>query len=154
MKRIKLLAPALFLYLLCACAARETKPAVTLFVPNDDATSFVEQSASLSGDSAQAVVDALCEAGALPEGVEVLSCSLEGKGQDARLSLDLSAAFSEAMQTAGSAGEAMTLGSLANTMLVYYDAQTLSLTCEGEPLATGHNIYDEPLVFYVPDTAS
>ncbi len=154
MKRINLLAPVLLLALLCACAAREAKPEITLFLPNDDATGFVEQTVNLSADSAQAVVDALCAAGALPEGVEVRSCSLEGTGQDALLSLDLSAAFAEAMQTAGSTGEAMTLGSLANTMLVYYDAQTLSLTCEGAPLATGHNVYDEPLAFYVPETVS
>lgn len=153
MKRINLLAPALFLALLCACAAREAKPAVTLFLPNDDATGFVEQSATLGGDSAQAVVDALCEAGALSGDIEVLSCSLDGTGQDAQLSLDLSAAFGEAMQSAGNAGEAMTLGSLTNTMLAYFDAQTLLLTCEGEPLATGHNVYDEPLRFVFPETA-
>jgi len=153
MKRINLLlAPALVLLtLLCACGAREQKPAVTLFLPNDDATGFVEQSAALDGDSAQAVVDALSEAGALPGGVEVLSCSLNGTGQDAQLSLDLSAAFGEAMQSAGSAGETMALGSLTNTMLAYFDAQTLLLTCEGEPLATGHNVYDEPLRFVFPE---
>jgi len=154
MKRIKLFVPALLLALLCACAAREAKPTVTLFLPNDDATGFAEQDAALSGDSAQAVVDALYEAGALPEGVEVLSCSLNGTGQDAQLSLDLSAAFGEAMQSAGSAGETMALGSLTNTLLVYYDAQTLLLTCEGEPLSTGHNVYDGPLHFFVSETAA
>ena len=77
----------------------------------------------------------------------------EGEGDDATVSytpcdsqilLDVFQAFGDAAASTGTAGETMLLGSLVNTMLTYYNAETLTLTVDGAVLETGHNVYDTP----------
>ena len=106
-------------------------------------------------------MDALIAHDALPEGVTVNDFRMEdngtetteGEGDDASVSytpgdsqifLDVSQAFGDAASTPGTAGETMLLGSLVNTMLTYYNAETLTLTVDGAVLETGHNVYDTP----------
>ena len=38
----------------------------------------------------------------------------------------------------------MLLAALVDTFLDYYDAQSLTLTADGEAIETGHAVYDEP----------
>ena len=38
----------------------------------------------------------------------------------------------------------MILASLVNTLWAYYEPAELVLTVDGDPLETGHNIYDQP----------
>ena len=39
----------------------------------------------------------------------------------------------------------MLVGSVVNSFLSAYGAETVTLTCDGAVLETGHTIYDEPL---------
>ena len=52
------------------------------------------------------------------------------------------------MQGSGTAGEYLTMGSVVNTFLTAFDAETMTLTVNGKPLETGHDIYDYDLGFY------
>ncbi len=119
---------------------------VNLYLPNEDGTGFDEVPAVLPPDGllSQAVLDALQEAGALPKGIHVVR--LEQSGQD--LTLDVNAALVKALAGMGSTEEYMILGSLVNSLLGAYGAETLRLTAGGEPLETGHDRYDEPLAFF------
>ncbi len=133
---------------------------VTLYLPNGDATGFdtVEETVEASP---QGIVDALIAHGTLPEGVTVDAFLLTGDGVETQegdivsyepgelsIDLDLSEEFLPAVAETGTAGESMVLGSLVNTMLTAYSAQTLTLTCGGEVVETGHAVYDEPLTFF------
>ena len=40
------------------------------------------------------------------------------------------------------------MGSVVNTLLAAYAAQSVCISCEGEIMETGHSIYDFPLSFY------
>ena len=40
------------------------------------------------------------------------------------------------------------VGATVNTMLTAYNAQTLTLTCGGKVVETGHAVYDEPMTFF------
>ena len=132
----------------------------TLYLPNDNADGFETVTETVQANP-QGLVDALITHDALPEGVTVNDFRMEdngtetteGEGDDASVSytpgdsqifLDVSQAFGDAASTTGTAGETMLLGSLVNTMLTYYNAETLTLTVDGAVLETGHNVYDTP----------
>ena len=133
---------------------------VTLYLPNDNADGFdtVEETVEASP---QGIVDALIAHGVLPEGVtvdafETMSDGVETQEGDVvsyevgelSITLDLSEEFLSAVTGTGTAGETMVMGSLVNTMLAAYNAQTLTLTCGGEVVETGHAVYDEPMTFF------
>ena len=131
---------------------------VTLYLPNDNADGFETVTETVQANP-QGIVDALIAHDALPEGVTVNDFRMENNGTettegddaivsytpgDSQIFLDVSQAFGDAAATTGTAGETMLLGSLVNTMLTYYNAETLTLTVDGAVLETGHNVYDTP----------
>ena len=133
---------------------------VTLYLPNESADGFEEKTETVEA-SPQGIVDALIAQGALPEGVVVNSFRTESNGTESQegevvsyqvgdtltIRLDLSEEFSTGINSLGTSGEGMMLGSLVNTMLTAYHADALELTCNGAVLETGHNVYDAPISF-------
>ncbi len=117
---------------------------VTLYLPNENADGMVEENAKIevtdSAGKVEDMVQALVSSGALPEGTETLAVNWK----DDCLSVDLNQAFADGIQNSGTAGETMILASLVNTLWAYYEPTELILTVDGNPLETGHNIYDQP----------
>lgn len=140
---------------------------VTLFLPDEQAEFFVEQTETVDA-TPQGIIDALIAHGALPEGIEVNEFRLEDSGAEAQaddssghaaggrlhIVLDLSDEFLSAVASAGTAGETMAMGSLVNTMLTAYEAGTITVTCSGNTIETGHNVYDAPLTFFELENGS
>ena len=121
----------------------ETKT-VTLYLPDDQAESVVptETEIKVSGeDEAADLMAALVEQGVLPAEVAVNSLT---KDDNNNLTLDVNAAFAEALSGSGTAGETMVSASVADTFLAYYGAASLLITVDGGTLETGHALYDEP----------
>ncbi|MBR3866274.1 MAG: GerMN domain-containing protein [Butyricicoccus sp.] len=124
----------------------ETRPAV-VYLPDDNAEELIateiEMPVSPETDPAaelSELVAALTAQNALPADSAVVSVEL---GEPVRL--DMNAAFGAGMMSTGTTGEMLYLGALVNTVLDHADAESVLLTVEGEPLETGHNIYDEPI---------
>lgn len=120
----------------------ETKT-VTLYLPDEQAESVVptETEISVSGeDEAADLMAALVEQGVLPAEVAVNSLT---KDDNNNLTLDVNAAFAEALSGSGTAGETMIVASVADTFLAYYGAASLLITVDGGTLETGHALYDE-----------
>ncbi len=121
----------------------EKTETVSLYLPDEQAE-YVEETkmeVKITGeDVAGALIAALVEQGALPEGTAVKKFSKE----ENVLMLDLNQAFADALMESGTSGETMILASIVDTFLVYYGAASLTLTAEGQTLETGHAIYDEP----------
>lgn len=117
---------------------------VTLYLPNENADGLVEESAKIevtdSAGKVEDIVQALVSSGALPEGTETLAVNWK----DDCLSVDLNQAFADGIQNSGTAGETMILASLVNTLWACYEPAELGLTVDGNPLETGHNIYEQP----------
>ena len=138
-----------------------------LYLPNETADGFLVEQETVEA-SAQGIVDALIANGVVPEGTAVEAFSLENDGTETRegdvvryevgetsIALDLSEEFLAAVAETGTTGETMVLGSLVNTMLTAYNAETLTLTCGGAAVETGHVVYDRPLSFFdLPCTQS
>ena len=114
-----------------------------LFLPNEqcDALSETEIPAI---DTPQGLLDALFEAGALPERVIARRFTLSETSAE----LDLSANFGALLMGTGTAGERMYMGALVNTFLTRCDIGEITLTSAGKPIETGHAVYDEPLCFF------
>ena len=121
----------------------EKTEVVTLYLPDDQAE-YVEQTECeitiVKEDVAGALISALTEQGALPEGVVVQAFSQKEKA----LTLDLNQAFEDAAANSGTAGETMLIAAVADTFLSHYGAESLTITVEGQPIETGHTVYDEP----------
>lgn len=116
---------------------------VTLYLPDTQAE-YVEQTdceiTIIDEDVAGALISALVEQGALPEGTAVKAFSKE----ENILTLDLNQTFGDAVSNSGTAGETMLMASVADTFLAYYGAESLMITAEGQTIETGHTVYDMP----------
>ena len=127
---------------------------ITLYLPNDNADGFVTREVTLPREApgditeqliqmdalAEDILEQLVQAGALPEGVRVLSMD---NGV-----LDLNSAFLSFLNTMGTSGEYVVMGSVVNTYLTAFGLDRITITVEGNVPETGHSIYDQPLRMY------
>ncbi len=92
------------------------------------------------------VTEALIRVGVLHDHVRVneISWNLEENS----IHVDFNAAFRDLICTQGTTGELMIMGSVVNTFLTANDAETMTITIDGEILESGHVIYDFPMGFY------
>lgn len=114
---------------------------VIVYVPDEQGETLTPVGADAEDDSDQALVDALIAAGSLPEGVAVNSSSTA----DGVLTLDMNAAYGEAVRSSGTTGENMLIYSLVNTFVQARGVDSVIITVDGAPLESGHEIYDYPL---------
>ena len=145
-----------------------TEVEATLYLPNEQADGFetVTETVAAEQGVTQGLVDALVAHGALPEGTIINDFLLEDNsttiyGEDEEpettvthivgdtfwITMDVSREYADALSSTGTTGETMLLGSLVNTLLDFYNAQDITLTCEGTWIETGHNTYDQPISF-------
>lgn len=154
----RILIALLALGLLAGCGPNRTPAAsssdaespyeeVVLFVPNDTADGLDEKNVQVEKTDTPAqemdeIVQALIGENALPLGTEVKKVSISS-GENPKMAVDLNRRFADALLGQGSAGETVTMAALVNTIFTYYAPSELTLTAEGKPIETGHNIYEE-----------
>lgn len=63
------------------------------------------------------------------------------------LTVDFSQEFQDDLFTQGTAGEFLMMGSVVNTFLRAYNADSMIITVNGNPLESGHCIYENPMKF-------
>lgn len=118
---------------------------VTVFVPDDQAEYLTAATVDIpeigNEEMPDTLIRGLADAGVIPEDVAVQNFA----DADGALALDLSAPYLTALQASGSAGESMLLYAVVNTFFTHYeDAESLTLTVDGNVIETGHNLYDAP----------
>ena len=128
---------------------KEPGAIINVYVSDDMAERFVIMQESADVLDENTVFAALKAVGTIPQETSLLSFS-NGGGS---LTLDMSAEFADRVGTMGTSGEYMLLGSVVNTYLTAFDAQTVTLLSNGNPLETGHNVYFEPLGFFADNVA-
>jgi hypothetical protein len=114
---------------------------ITVYVPNDNADGF--NTVEITGDKLSAL-DALKLAGVLPENIVINSYSWCGD----TLTVDFGPEFRELINSTGTAGEYMIMGSVVNTLITLNHVTYVHVTVDGEILESGHVIYDFPMSFY------
>ncbi len=113
---------------------------ITIYVPNDTADGFVEYTAP------GPVMAALMDAQVLTSDVELQEFTQSEDGT--ALFADFNAVLKDLITTQGTTGEYLLLGSVVNSFLNVNEAESITITIDGEYLETGHNIYDYPLTFF------
>ena len=113
---------------------------------DENAEHLVEEKAELPEKfEPQDVIDLLAGNGVLPEGIMVNTWGIDESGI---MNIDFNSAFAENIQSMGTAGEAIIMGSTVNSLIKNFDLGGIVVTVDGEALATGHDIYDYTLEFY------
>ena len=149
-------------------------PSVTITVYTGDETAehFLTQDVSAAALDENSVFAALKSAGVMPDDVELLDGAGYDFDMDAVRHGRLSPVFFGSALTnfgvepfladflrlspppLGTSGEYIAVGCLVNTYLTAFGADTVSITVNGAPLESGHNVYDMPLEFYTDSTNS
>lgn len=114
---------------------------VTIYSPNEMADGFVTEDVQTADVTESWVVEQLIAQGVIPGNVQALSCAETQEDGVKSLNLDLNQAFSDFLQSLGSTGEYMVVGSVCNTFLDAYDCNQVQITVEGNALTTGHAEY-------------
>lgn len=133
---------------------------ITIYLPDDNAE-YLIPTVVKTEKTPMAVIQALVDAGALPEGTEVNKCMFksgstaisfeEALDPDSvlglKMEIDLSDAFAQAVEHTGTAGEIMLMGSVVNSLSYNFNTVSVMVYANGDIIETGHNVYDEPLEF-------
>ena len=115
-----------------------------IYLPNDNADGWIIETVCCHQITPDGVLQELKTRGALPEHVAINTFGSEGS----QLQIDFNQAFGDLVCSTGTSGELMIVGSVVNTFLSAFQAESLVFTVNGEILESGHVIYDEPLFSY------
>lgn len=153
---MKFLSILLCCLLLTGCGAKTSPPdtattppvVLTVFSPNENADGFVETQVAVPEVSGDSIVEQLVSAGVLSEGAGIHTLEIITDFGATTLKADFNVVLQQCILPMGTSGEYVLLGSVVNTFLRAYHADTIFITVDGELLETGHAIYDQPLTFY------
>ena len=118
-----------------------------LCVPNSNTDGFttVDTMSFITPDGpGRDLIDQLVNEGALPAGVRMLSLNV-----DVDITVDMNAAYGEAVTNTGTSGEYLLVGTVVNTLLDFWGREFIFITIEGAPLKTSQAEYGEPLTFFI-----
>ena len=126
----------------------ETQPEVltiTIYHGNANADGFETTEFEVEEMNTDVLMEKLIEAGVLNEDVVLGGM----KFQDGGLVLNFNDAFGDQLNTMGTAGERMMVGSVVNTFLTAFNkVDKVSILVSGQIFESGHVIYDEPMEFF------
>lgn len=131
-----------------AGAQLPTPTYIAVYSSDKQAEHFVINYVSVDELTADNILAALINAEVLKDTVKV-----ENFDSGKTLKLDLNSDFQTGLSKMGTSGEYMMLGSVVNTFLKAFGADSITITVNGKALGTGHAIYTEPLKLYADNVA-
>ena len=123
-----------------------TLMSITVYSGNDNADGFEAHMYEVTYFNSSTLIEKLIEVGVLTSDVTLLSEQYDGTC----LHLDFNESFRHLINTMGTAGEYIIMGSVENTFLDNYRdlAASIFITVNNEILESGHVIYDFELTQY------
>ena len=112
------------------------------YLPDENAEGWDVKEIEMEQITADALIGQLVGEGVLMDSILVQEFEELEDEEGYKLNLDLSATFLETLQSMGTAGEILTLGSVVNSFLDTYGADSIMITVDGNVLETGHEVYD------------
>ena len=86
----------------------------------------------------------MIQAGVLPENIVFNSISKNGD----TLTVDFGAEFQNFINSQGSTGEYLIIGSIVNTLISLNEVKYVQITVDEAVLESGHMVYDFPMEFF------
>ena len=129
----------------------EAEVILTVYFPDANLEGFETVGVTLDAVTESAIVEQLVIVDVLSEGIAVNSLEKTASAdtpEEIHLNVDFNSDFRDLILSQGSSGERAIIGSVVNTFLTAYAAQTISITVDGEILESGHVVYDFPLEFF------
>ncbi|MCP1101373.1 hypothetical protein M2454_001108 [Aequitasia blattaphilus] len=128
----------------------EEEPVITgkqiqIFYPNENGDEMLEETISIESLTPDNIMKALSDKGVLPDGIRALNVNLEPGDVENGMQVNFTTSFQDYMGTMGSAGERVILKSVVDTFLGAYGKGQILILVEGNPLQTGHGVYDSYL---------
>jgi len=116
----------------------------SIYVPNDNADGFDAVTINTEDISAESVLAELKNRNVLPNAVSINSFYMD----NGLIRMDFNQAFANAVCSMGTSGEQMIVGSVVNTFLDAFQAESVYFTVDGQILESGHTIYDFGMTFF------
>lgn len=138
-------------------APKENEPAkeeegITIYYGDENAEYILSTQIPKQEITPELLVSELAKRDILTPDVTVNSFKETEKGGVKTLSIDFGEKFRGILFAQGSAGEYIMMGSIVDTFLKAYGAESMTITVEGEILESGHCIYESEMKFYEPST--
>jgi len=121
---------------------------LTLYKSNENADGFIETSVEVEELNENAIVEQLILADILAEGTKLNEIEKKTENNSSLLVLDFNEKFTERLSSYGTTGEYLMIGSVVNTFLKAYEADSVTIRVNGGIVESGHMIYDEPMSFF------
>ena len=118
---------------------------VTIYHGNANADGFETTEFEVEEMNTDVLVEKLIEVGVLNEDVVIGSMQFKDGG----IVLNFNQAFVDQLNTMGTSGERMMVGSVVNTFLsAFENVDKVSIRVNREIIESGHVVYDEPMGFF------
>lgn len=114
---------------------------ITIYFENENADGFDTKNVKVEKLTAENLIEQLRKKGVLAEEVQINSFEeTEDEGEKA-LKIDLNKEYLKELQSMGSSGEYMLMGSVCNTFLDAYECNKIQVTVDNQEIVTGHTDY-------------
>ena len=128
--------------------APEEELELKLYRGTEESDGLIYDTVYVSEINEDVIMEQLILAKVLPETVALNKITESEEDGKETIILDFNQAFQELLQSYGSSGEMILMGSVVNTFLEGLGAEQAMITVEGEVLETGHEVYDSYLGRY------
>ena len=118
----------------------------SIYIPNANADGFYTETIHASEISADTVLSALKNRNVLPDTIAINSFRMD----NGSIAIDFNQAFADAVCALGTSGEFLIVGSVVNTFLDAFQAESVYFTVDDQILESGHTIYDFSMTFFDP----
>lgn len=132
--------------------AEPKEEGITIYYGDENAEHILSTQIPKQKVTPELLVAELAKRDILTSDVTVKSFKETKKGDVKTLAVDFGEKFREILFSQGSSGEYIMMGSVVDTFLKAYDAESMTITVEGDVLESGHCIYDAEMSFYEPSS--
>lgn len=116
----------------------------SIYIPNANADGFDVEIILTDDISAETVLTELIYRNILPDTVSINSSKIDNR----MITIDFNQAFADVVCSMGTSGEFMIVGSVVNTFLDAFQAESIYFTVDGQVLESGHTIYDFAMTYF------